>query len=252
VSAGAEEGAGRAQSAGPAMPAYAVRISPRARRIRLTITARDGLVVTLPAGVPESAIPPVIDAKRAWIVRTLASIADRRELHVAGPDALLPDVVELRAFGDVLAVDYRHTSAETVRAVRVGYTVRVSGAIDDAPACLAALQRWADREARERLSTWLAELAEDTGLRPTHIAVRRQRTRWGSCSASGRVALSRNLIFVPEHLARAVLLHELVHLRVLDHSPRFWAELATFDPDALAHRRALRHAGSHVPPWADA
>jgi len=241
-----------AAPANTAAPAYTVRISPRARRIRLTVTARDGLVVTLPAGVPESAIEPVIQAKRAWIARTLASVADRRELHEAGPEALLPDVVELRAFGDVLPVDYRHTSAETVRAVRVADTVRVSGAIDDAPACLAALQRWADREARERLATWLTELAEDTGLRPTQIAVRRQRTRWGSCSANGRVALSRNLVFVPEPLARAVLLHELVHLRVLDHSPRFWGELQTFDPDALLHRRALRHAGTYVPPWADA
>jgi predicted metal-dependent hydrolase len=128
----------------------------------------------------------------------------------------------------------------------------VTGNVDDAEACLAALVRWLDREARALLLPMLAEVAAEAGVAYASARVRHTRSRWGSCSSRRTISLSRNLVFLPAHLVRTLMLHELAHTRVMDHSPRFWAELATLDPHAMAHRAQMRDASDHVPAWADA
>ena len=95
-------------AAGPAtsgeLPPYTVRRSKRARRVRLTITARDGLVVVLPERW-HGDIDALVAEKRTWAERALAQVAERRALHVAGPEALLPDAVGLRALGETWPVE---------------------------------------------------------------------------------------------------------------------------------------------------
>ena len=233
-----------------ALPPYTVRRSKRARRVRLTVTPREGLVVVVPIHW-RGDVAAIVAEKREWAEAALARIGERRAVFAAGPDALLPDIVELRAFSETWPVEYRGTAATTVRARTDGAVLAVVGNIDDAEACLAALSRWLDRLARERLLPLLAEVAAETGVAYASARVRHVRSRWGSCSAHATISLNRALVFVPAHLARSVLVHELAHTRVLDHSPRFWAELERLDPDARDHRRQLTEAGRFVPPWAE-
>lgn len=232
------------------LPPYTVRRSARAHRARLTVSARDGLVLVLPARWRGDA-DAVVASKRGWAERSLARVAEERALHLAGPEALLPHEIELRALGRTVCVEYRQGSGSRVSARRRGHVLVVSGAIDDADGCLAALQRWLAREASAALPQRCGELARATGLTPTKVRVASARTRWGSCSAKGTVMLGRNLVFLPAELVDALIYHELAHLRVLDHSPRFWSLLATLDPQVLAHRAQLRKAAGFVPAWAD-
>ncbi len=229
---------------------YTVRVSARARHVRLTVTARDGLVVVVPRGVRVDAAA-LVDSKRAWAVRALSKVAEKRELYAAGPDALLPATVELTASGERLPVRYEVTAARSARARRRGDELVVSGA-PDAEARLAALGRWLDRTAHEVLPSRVSELAAVSGLHFSAVRVTRARSRWGSCSAQGVIALNRGLLFLPAELCDAVILHELAHTKVMDHSPRFWSVLSTFDPDARAHRARLKDAALLVPAWADA
>ena len=223
--------------------------------MRLTVTPRDGLVVVVPVrwrGDPAA----VVAEKRAWAEAALARIAEQRAAHAAGPDALLPDRVELRAVDETWPVEYRATAAlpgsgrATARVA--GSALVVAGDVADAQACLAALVRWLDRESRARLLPMLADVAREASVEYASARVRRQRTRWGSCSARRTISLSRNLVFLPEHLVRALMLHELAHTRVMNHSQRFWSELAALDPAAHEHRAQMRDAARLVPPWADA
>jgi len=223
--------------------------------VRLTVTPREGLVVVVPRywrGDPDA----IVAEKRAWAERALARVAEHRAAHAAGPDALLPDLIELRSVGETWPVEYRATtkSAGTGRATAriVGSALVVTGDVADAPACLAALVRWLDREARARLIPMLAEVAHESGVTYASARVRRQRSRWGSCSARQTISLARNLVFLPEHLVRALMLHELAHTRVMNHSHRFYDELLKLDPLALEHRAQMREAARLVPPWADA
>ena len=98
------------------------------------------------------------------------------------------------------------------------------------------LRTLAARELPQRLH----ELARLHGFALPAVSVRNQRTRWGSCSPSGRISLNWRLVQLPPAVRDYVLLHELTHLRHLNHSARFWRELARLCPDHAAARQWLR------------
>jgi predicted metal-dependent hydrolase len=77
----------------------------------------------------------------------------------------------------------------------------------------------------------LEELARRHGFTYNKVFVRNQKTRWGSCSARNNINLNVNLIRLPAELMDYTILHELVHTRIKDHSPRFWQELAKYIDD---------------------
>jgi hypothetical protein len=100
----------------------------------------------------------------------------------------------------------------------------------------AHLRRLAGRDLPRRLS----DLAREHEFAAQAVSIKNQRTRWGSCSPSGRVSLNWRLIQVPPAVGDYVLLHELAHLRHLNHSARFWRELARLCPRHAEARRRLR------------
>lgn len=101
---------------------------------------------------------------------------------------------------------------------------------------VAELRRRAVRE----LPVQLRLLAERHGLAVSRVSVRNQRSRWGSCSPSGHICLNWRLILMPDAVRDYVLIHELMHLRRLDHSRHFWRLVAHACPDVEASRRWLR------------
>src|SRR5262245_36271784 len=84
------------------------------------------------------------------------------------------------------------------------------------------------------------ELAAIHGLRVSRITIRNQRWRWGSCSRSGHICLNWRLVEMPPHIRDYVMIHELMHLKRMDHSPRFWKLVAAACPEHQAARRWLR------------
>jgi predicted metal-dependent hydrolase len=95
------------------------------------------------------------------------------------------------------------------------------------------------RAARE-LPARLLELAARFGLAVTRITIRNQRWRWGSCSPQGHICLNWRLVAMPPEVRDYVLIHELMHLRRMDHSPKFWALVAGACPDYQRARRWLK------------
>lgn len=232
------------------LPQFTVRRSARARRIRLTVTPHDGLVVVVPERWRGDA-DEIVHSKLAWAERALARVADRRAELLAGSEAMLPSRIELTALGTVMTVEYRETRAAHVSARESGSTLALTGAIDDPDECLAGLRRWLTRTAARELPRRVSALAGAHALEPSSVRVGSPRTRWGSCSSRGTISLNRNAVFLPPDLLDSLILHELAHLRVMDHSERFWSLLALMDPHAHAHRAELRTAGRFVPAWAD-
>jgi predicted metal-dependent hydrolase len=94
--------------------------------------------------------------------------------------------------------------------------------------------------AASELPARLHELARRHGFAAPAVSIRNQRTRWGSCSPSGRISLNWRLVQVPPAVCDYVLLHELTHLRHLNHSARFWRELARLCPHHAQARQWLR------------
>lgn len=245
--ADAHESAGIADAG---LPAYAIRRSDRARRVRLVVTPRDGLVVVLPTGAPTSLARDAVRSKAAWANRSLARVADMREQLEAGAEALLPAQVRLDPLGEIWPVEYVESLSDSVRVRESGAHLRVTGAVGDAEKCVQALRRWRDRVASRSLPLMLAVQSNRVGHEPARVSVRGQRTRWGSCSSRGTISLNRDLIFLPAHLCEYVLVHELAHLVHGDHSPAFHALVESWFQDSRNARRELKEAWRHVPPWA--
>jgi hypothetical protein len=88
----------------------------------------------------------------------------------------------------------------------------------------------------------LLELASAHGLTVTKISIRNQKWRWGSCSRDGHICLNWRLVLLPDRVRDYVLIHELMHLKRLDHSPRFWKLVERACPDYRELRRQLRAA----------
>ncbi len=80
-------------------------------------------------------------------------------------------------------------------------------------------------EARDTLIRCLNEMAEIHHLNYSKVSIRNQKTRWGSCSAKNNISLNINLARLPGQLRDYVMLHELLHTRIKNHSKEFWAEL---------------------------
>lgn len=98
--------------------------------------------------------------------------------------------------------------------------------------------------ARQVLPRKAERFASVLGVRYGRITIRRQRTRWGSCSARGDLSLNCLLMLAPERVQDYVVVHELCHRKHMDHSPRFWAEVERVMPDWRESRRWLRENGA--------
>jgi predicted metal-dependent hydrolase len=108
------------------------------------------------------------------------------------------------------------------------------------------LGRWYRREARSRIASAADQEGERLGLRPRSLAIRDQRTRWGSCSSTGALSFNWRLVLAPTPVLRYVVVHELCHLREPNHSRSFWSLVAKALPGYEAQRAWLRAHGHEL------
>ena len=113
---------------------------------------------------------------------------------------------------------------------------------------LAELSETIDRaKARRHLIDRLNKLAKAHGFTFNRVSLRSQKTRWGSCSHKNNISLNVKLVLLPEDLVDYVILHELVHTRIHNHSKRFWEELDRYVGNSKAFASRLRKYGYSLP-----
>jgi len=125
----------------------------------------------------------------------------------------------------------------------------VSGDCRNARAVKLALRRWLIDEAGAVLGASLEQCARDLGFAYRRVIVRRQRTRWGSCSARGTISLNCCLLFQRPEVVRYLMIHELAHTRHMNHSRRFWQCVAEHCPGHRSLDRELLDGWRRVPSW---
>jgi predicted metal-dependent hydrolase len=99
------------------------------------------------------------------------------------------------------------------------------------------------KEARKIITGKLKQLAEQYGFSYGKVSIRSQRTRWGSCSGRGNISLNIKLVALPVELSDYVIMHELVHTRIHNHSRKFWKELDKYVGNGKAKARSLKEYG---------
>jgi predicted metal-dependent hydrolase len=195
----------------------------------VTVDPDRGVEVVLPRRSPEGQAARVVEELGPWIERRLAAQARAREA-VHGPAGTVPYL------GEALTLV---PEPGRTRVHRRGDALLVPE--DDAGP---ALERWYRREARAEIAPRAHEAAAAVGARVSAVAIRAQRTRWGSCSPSGALSFNWRLLLAPEPVLDYVVIHEACHLKVADHSRGFWSLVERHCPDWREHTRWLRRNGS--------
>ena len=229
---------------------YVLRRSARARGLRVTIHPDRGVVVSIPpAGRrgwarPDRIVHDFLAAREPWIRRHLA----RQEASRARLDARPPldDGRLVSYLGEPHRVVVT-TAPAGVRASRVsrvggegGDELHVERTARDTRPTAALLEAWFRRRARIALLAAIDRHAPALGVTPSRVTIRDTTSRWGSCSRAGALSCSWRLVLAPPAILDSVAAHELCHLRVFGHGPRFRALLASRIPDHVERRRWLR------------
>ena len=210
---------------------YSVRRSHRARRVRVTVDPSRGVEVVLPRRAAEREATAAVQELRPWIERRFAEVA-RARAAVATRGDTVPYL------GRTLAL--LTDSPGRSRVVRRGDALLVPAGAAREP----ALERWYRRAARAEIEPRLERACALAGTSYSRLTIRGQRTRWASCSRTGAMSFNWRLLLAPEAVLDYVVWHEVCHLEVMDHSPRFWALLASRWPEYRAHAKWLRRNGA--------
>jgi len=208
---------------------YTVRRSPRARRVRVNVHAHAGVEVVLPQRASERAAAAAVSELRPWIERRLGE-AQRALAQIAARAGTVPYV------GTSLALV---PQAGRTRVHRRGDQLLVPAG-DARP----ALERFYRRAARAEIEPRLDRASALAGRPYSDLQIRGQRTRWASCSPDGRMSFNWRLLLAPERVLDYVVWHEICHLEILDHSPRFWSLLERRWPTWREERAWLRRYGA--------
>ena len=206
--------------------------TPRARRYILRVKPDGTLRVTIPQRGSRSEAISFVGRHLAWIAKERARVRrDQATLQWTDGSSILfggePEIIRVRSVGERLIASYGE------RHVAVGDPNDVRNAIERDLRALAV----------ERLVPRLKELAEQFGLTFRRATIRNQRSRWGSCSRAGAIALNFRLLQMPREVSDYVLIHELMHLKQQNHGPRFWALVEQACPSFRDSERWLRKRG---------
>lgn len=219
---------------------FAVRVSPRARRLTARVHVGGRVEIVVPVGVSAKTVREFVQRFTPWIDRKVAAMQ-----CFAEPAALVPRAVEFAFTNERFDVDWHGTPKLSVTEQGGRLVVH---APDDGGA-RALLQDWLKLAAGERLAPPLIRLAADLNYSVARVAIRCQRTRWGSCSTRGTVSLNCSLVFLPPAVVRYLFVHELAHTKHMNHSASFWRLVERLEPEYRRLDRELLAGWRTVPAW---
>lgn len=231
--------------------AYEFRRSKR-RTIGFSVGA-SGLAVSAPKWVPLYEIDKAVLEKSAWILKKLHQARERHErFESAGID--WKDGVTLPFLGQpvIVVIDPRHAFAGVGAELKAGaaevLTLQVGLPHSATPEQIRdAVQAWLMRQARQIFTERLVHFAPQLGVQWRKLSLSSAGTRWGSASANGSIRLNWRLVHFKPSVLDYVVVHELSHLRVMDHSPRFWDTVRSVVPDYAELRGQLKDEA--IPLW---
>ncbi len=249
------------QGGGECVVAYEFRRAKR-KTIGFVIGA-DGLVVSAPRWVALSEVDKALQEKSAWIVNKLAQAQERQQRQTQAQvewkeGAVIPFLGE----SVIIVIDPRqadgagksaspmaqlHTDAQALPGVPK-LTLHIGLPHDASPERIRdAVQAWLMRQAKRLFEERLNHFAPLLGVRWTKLSLSNASSRWGSAGSDGAIRLNWRLIHFRTSVIDYVVVHELSHLRVMDHSPRFWNTVESIMPDYVQRKGMLKD--ELIPRW---
>ena len=232
---------------------YILKVSPRAKSVRLKMTPHGGLVVVVPPGFDKKKIASLLLHHEYWIKKVTAKF----DLHRQTPQSLfdngLPATIVFPDFTESWSLAYAQTGIGEVEMVeRPGNRLLVSGDVANTSLSSRLLCSWLKHRAQVHLLPALEKLAAAHDFRYDSAGIRLQHSRWGSCSSRRSITLNSKLLFLPDHLVRYIMVHELCHTVHLNHSASFWSLVQQHDPLWRSNNKEMKSAWKYVPQWISA
>jgi len=222
---------------------YQVINSNKAKYIRIKLSRRGDLSVTLPAFTELKLAHEFVHTKTTWIEKNLSKVSTHSQ-------DLLPERLNLMLINEVWTINYiENNKTKLTLAEDVGFELKLSGekkVLREQSQITDALNQWCKRKAKTVFPKMLEGLAERHGFHYRRLSIRSQKTRWGSCSQNKNINLNAKLLFMPKHVVEYVMIHELCHTLEMNHSARFWSLVEECDPQYKTHRKALKKLGHTV------
>jgi predicted metal-dependent hydrolase len=222
---------------------WSVRASARARRLSVRVFRNGGVEIVVPPRTPPRRVSEFVSQHREWIER------QRRRAAPAVDWPLPPNLLSLTAIGEEWRCSVAAGPARVGLRELAGRELQIRGRLEDRERLRRELANWLVERAHLSFEAPLRTLAAQMAAQPGRLQVRCQRSRWGSCSRQATISLNACLLFQRPEVLRYLMIHELSHLRHMNHSTRFWAEVARHEPDWKALDRELLHGWRRVPSW---
>lgn len=218
----------------------------------------DGLTVSAPKWVPLYEVDAAVRSKTPWILKKLDD-AHQRQRRVESARIEWRDGATFPFLGEqvIVVLDPRHAFDEVGAVLNTSgdalpglprHTLHVGLANNADPTQIRdAVQAWLMRQAKRLFTERLDHFAPLLKVQWRKVVLSNAGTRWGTAHSDGVIRLNWRLIHFRLPVIDYVVAHELSHLRVMDHSPRFWETVRTVVPDCAHLRRQLREQA--LPPW---
>lgn len=204
---------------------YNLRISRRARNIQIQISQDGTTQFILPYRFRNFDHKAFIHSKSDWIKKHLNRIRTFG-YHYLGEEISIVSNYDL--------------FVKTPQYSFVNKTLSIKLPVDDQNTRKQIYESWLYKNATDYLPERLSELAMIHKFKPQRVTIRRQKTRWGSCSRSGSISLNYKLVMLRKELIDYILIHELCHLIELNHSHRFWKLVEGILPGYREFRKELK------------
>jgi predicted metal-dependent hydrolase len=229
----------------PSSQGWVVRESYRARRLTVRVFHTGRVEVVVPTRTSPSAVERFVERHRTWIERKREEARARAVPETPFP----PPQIDLAACGEKWRVHLSGVGRRLRLTTKGNGLLSLEGDISDARAARHILRRWLVERASEVLAPALDECARELGFTYKRVLIRRQRSRWGSCSTRGTISLNCCLLFQHPQVVRYLMIHELAHTVHMNHSRRFWQTVSRHCPEYRRLDRDLLDGWRRVPPW---
>ena len=207
-----------------------VKTSLRARRLRL-VSGVEGVQAIVPQGYSSDELAQFVTSKQDWLRKTLRYY-ERLHEKCGGFD---------RSMILYKGAKYRYNIVtDRMLAATVSDELKIiTFHVPDRRKANAYQRAWYRQQTESMIMERLPALAGKMGPKYNKVSVKKQKSRWGSCSRMGNLNFNLMLAAVPAEVLDYVVIHELAHLKVLNHSPQFWEIVEAADPGYKSHREWL-------------
>ncbi|WP_154658524.1 M48 family metallopeptidase [Eisenibacter elegans] len=188
---------------------------------RIHVDIHERVKITVPLHYTKTDIQALLRRKQAWIDKHIGNFRQRKDAILLAPDQLLWQ-------GQPIAWQYQPELLPGTWQWQQQPPTLITSLDLSQPLLQEA---WYKAQAKAFILPRVAELAQKHGFRYKKVFIRSQRTKWGTCSSLGNLSFNWKLIKAPAFVLDYVILHELAHTEIMDHSPRFWVRVAALDPD---------------------